>query len=78
MDHQQKSEIIKLLGLLAYDISWILIGSENHSKELKRMMKILRLIESALDNDPINAKRIATLLYDDDLSAGLLDLNLFD
>ena len=76
----QKTEIANLLALLLNDIYWLSISSvgENHIDELKRMSKVIGLIISAFDNNPINAKQIATLLYDKELSAGLLDLSLFN
>ena len=72
MDEKQKDEIAKLLNLLMIDVSWLAM-QENQVDAAKRMTKIIMSIADALDGESVNAKQIAYLLYDDEISVGLLD-----
>lgn len=72
----QKIEIVKLLQLLTYDITWLSIDAPHESdrKALQRMLKVVMEIANALDGETINAEKIAWLLYTEDIQLGLLDI----
>lgn len=77
----QKKEMRGLLTLLINDLSWLAYSEyvvENHKKELTRMLKVTGLIASVLKDEVVNSKQVAELLYDEEISAGLLNLDLFD
>ena len=76
MDEKQKVEIAKLLNLLMFDVSWLAM-QEKQADTAKRMTKIIMSIANALDGESVNAKQIAYLLYDDEISVGLLDNLIF-